>query len=104
MFCHSYLQIENYCSDRINLFIKIKGEWERSIDDLYYIFGVIKENSKDYNLDISKPSKYRVGEYTSVAIIDDVFIEKENGGLDLNNLIKKINSAIELIDNITDKL
>lgn len=102
--CELYLQIENYCSDKINLFIKICGEWERTIDDLYYIFGVIKECSKDFNLNISKPSKYRVGEYTSVAIIDDVFIEKENGNLDLKNLLKKINASIDLLENIKEKL
>ena len=102
--CELYLQIENYCTNRISLFIKICGDWERSIDDLYYIFEVIKEKSEDYNLNISKPPRYRIGEYTSVAIIEDAFIKKENGELDLENLINKINAATELINNITEKL
>lgn len=102
--CKIYLQVENYCDGKINLFIKICGEWKRNIDTLYEIFGLIQEKSSDFGLNISKPAKYRCGEYTSIAIVNDVFVKKENGDLDLENLMKKLNSAIDLIDEVTSKL
>ena len=56
------------------------------------------------NLDISKPAKYRIGEYTSVAIVHDVFRKTEDGRLDLENMMDKINKAMLLIDNVTARL
>lgn len=102
--CELYLQIENYCADKINLFIKICGEWERTTDTLYYIFDLIQEKSREFDLNISKPARYKCGEYTSVAIVNDVFIKKKNGDLDLKNLIDKLNRATELINSITSEL
>ena len=102
--CEIYLQIENYCTDKINLFIKICGKWERTTDALYDIFGLIQEKSSDRGLNISKPARYRCGEYTSVAIVKDVFVKKENGDLDLENLINKLNNAADLIDTVTAEL
>mgnify|MGYP002620860305 FL=1 len=102
--CELYLQIENYCNDKINLFVKICGEWERTTDALYDFFYLIQEKSSEFDLSISKPSRYRCGEYTSVAIINDVFLNKENGELDLVNLINKLNNASKLIDAVTAEL
>lgn len=102
--CELYLQIENYLNGKINLFIRIGREWERNIASLYRIFSVINDNSKKTDLIISKPAKYRVGEYTSVAIVNDVFVKKENGDLDLENLIKKLNTTMDLIDSVAGLL
>lgn len=102
--CNLYLQIENYCSDKINLFVKICGKWNSTLDDLYDILHLIQHNAKPLNLEIYKPEKYRIGEYTSVAIVNDVFIKKENGNLDLENMMDKINKAIILIDTVTTKM
>lgn len=102
--CELYLQIENSCYNKINLFIKICGKWDRTIDDLHGILAFILKDAKNINLDISKPKKYRIGKYTSVAIVNDVFIKTENGKLDLENMLDKINKAILLIDNVTAKM
>ena len=102
--CELYLQIENYCNDRINLFIKICGKWDRTLDDLYGILDLILKESEKLGLEISKPAKYRIGEYTSVAIVNDVFVKTENEKLDLEKMMNKINNAILLIDNVTAKM
>ena len=102
--CELYLQIENYCNDRINLFIKICGKWDRSLDDLYGILDLILKESEKLGLEISKSAKYRIGEYTSVAIVNDVFVKKENETLHLKKMMNKINNAILLIDNVTAKM
>ena len=102
--CKLYLQIENSCYNKINLFIKICGKWDLTLDDLYGILDFILKDAENINLDISKPTKYRIGEYTSVAIVNDVFIKTGNGKLDLENMLDKINKAILLIDNVTAKM
>jgi len=99
-----YLQIENYCNGKINLFIKICGSWDRKIDYLYKVLNLLKEKAEEFDLSISKPSRYGIGKYTSVAIIDNVFLEKGNGKLDLENLMSKINNAAELIECIAEIL
>ena len=55
-------------------------------------------------MEISKPAKYRIGEYTSVAIVNDVFVKTENEKLNLKKMMNKINNAILLIDNVTAKM
>ncbi len=102
--CELYLQIENACNDRVNLFVKITGEWERNLEVLYGVLELLEEKSSDYNICISKPAKYRIGEYTSVASINEVFVKKENGELDLDNLIAKLEKAAKLIDCVADLL
>ena len=97
-----YLQIENYCNGKINLFIKICGAWSGKLDYLYKVLNLLKEKAEKFHLSISKPSRYRIGEYTSVAIIDNVFLEKGNGELDLDNLMYKLNNASKLIDCIAE--
>lgn len=51
--CELYLQIENYCNDRINLFIKICGKWDHTLDDLYGILDLILKESEKLGLEIS---------------------------------------------------
>ncbi len=96
--CELYLQIENYCTNRINLFIKICGKWERTIDYLYKVFNILQKESLQFNLILSKPQKFRIGNYTSVAIVNDVFKQKGNEDLDLENLKQKIKNTIDLVD------
>lgn len=100
-----YLQIENYTYlNDIKLFIKIKGPWTGGIDYLYFLLKKIIQKGKEYNLTIKKPARYRIGSFTSVAIIDNVFLQEKNGKLDLINLENKFNSAIDLIYSVTKDL
>ena len=94
-----YLQIENYCDNRCNLLIKVAGEWSGETAYLYdrleYLYSIVS----DFGLTISKPSRYRPGEYTSLAIIDGVF-SNTNGNLDLENLLQKIKRSMLLVDKL----
>jgi len=45
---------------------------------LYGILDLILKESEKLGLEISKSAKYRIGEYTSVAIVNDVFVKTEN--------------------------
>ena len=100
-----YLQIENYTYlNDIKLFIKIKGDWDGDLNFLYELLHILINEGKKLNLSITKPARYRIGEFTSVAIINDVFIEDKNGKLDLNNLQDKFNTAIDLINSVVKNL
>lgn len=94
-----YLQIENNYYDKSNLFIKMSGKWERTTSYLYDRLYYLQNKASEFGLTISKPPRYRTGEYTSLAIVDNVFCEK-NGELDLNLLINKIKQAMQLVDNV----
>ncbi|MBQ2208007.1 MAG: hypothetical protein II413_12505 [Treponema sp.] len=45
---------------------------------MYGILDLILKESEKLGLEISKPAKYRIGEYTSVAIVNDVFVKTGN--------------------------
>lgn len=45
---------------------------------MYGILDLILKESEKLGLEISKPAKYRIGECTSVAIVNDVFVKTEN--------------------------
>lgn len=94
-----YLQIENNCYDRCDLYIKICGDWNREVSYLYGKLEHLQNICKDFGLTISKPVRYRPGEYTSLAIINDVFLES-NGKLDLDNLFKKFDEAMKLVNEL----
>ena len=96
-----YLQIENYTYlEDIKLFIKIKGDWNGELNFLYELLYILINEGKKLNLSITKPARYRIGEFTSVAIINDVFIKDKNGKLDFKNLQDKFNTAINLINTV----
>lgn len=52
----------NWTLGRGKVAVEICGKRRRTIDSLYDIFNLIREKSVDFNLDIKKTAKYRVGE------------------------------------------
>lgn len=100
-----YLQIENYTYLKdIKLFVKIKGDWNKNINFLYKLLNILIKEGQNLNLSITKPAKYRIGNFTSVAIINDVFTKDKNGKLDLKNLQDKFNTSIDLINSVVEDL
>lgn len=99
-----YLQFENYIGKKINLYIRIGGQWNKTTDYLYKVLGLLKEESKKINLEIEKPPRYSAGEYSSIAIVKDVFKADVNGNLDLDNILKKLKDSEKLIDKVAKLL
>lgn len=97
-----YLQIENNFMDKCNLVVKVCGDWNGETDYLYEKLGLLQSIGKDFDLTISKPARYRPGEYSTVAIIDDVFTYS-NGKLDMGNLFGKIESAKKVVGILASK-
>ena len=99
-----YLQIENYVGNKINLYIRICGDWNKTTSYLYKVFELILEESKSKSIEIEKPARFKAGEYSSVAVIKNAFITKQNGELDLVNLIETMKQAEMVIDEVVKKI
>jgi hypothetical protein len=99
-----YLQIENYVGNKINLYIRICGDWNKKTSYLYKIFELIKEESKKINIEVVKPNRFRPGEYSSIAIIKDAFKINLNGTLDLDHLLETMKAAENIVDNLVKKI
>lgn len=96
-----YLQVENNCDDVCRLVVKITGPWIGTADYLYDRLNYLQTTSNKYGLSISKPNRYRVGEYTTLAVVDDAF-KIVDDKVDVQHLLKVIHSAMALIDDITE--
>lgn len=99
-----YLQIENYVGIKINLYIRICGDWNRTTNYLYKVFGLIKEESIGNNVEIEKPIRFKPGEYSSIAVIKNAFKINQNGELDLDNLLETMKKAQLIIDKVVEKI
>lgn len=94
-----YLQIENNCYDVCRLVIKIAGPWDGTTDYLYDRLNYLQTESSKYGLSITKPARYRVGDYTTLAVVDDAF-KIVDDKIDVIHLLKVIHSALALVDDI----
>jgi len=99
-----YLQIENYVGEKINLYIRICGDWNKRTDYLYKVYELLKQECKDNNIKIEKPVRFKPGEYSSVAVIKNAFQIKENGELDLDKLLETMKQAELVIDRVVEKI
>jgi hypothetical protein len=81
-----YIQMENAFDYGIKLVIKI-DEWEQNISTLYQILSDLQPYANKYGLTITKPDKYRVGETSTLAIIQNAFSDDSNGDINLDRFL-----------------
>lgn len=96
-----YLQIENNMFDTSRLVIKLAGNWCGTTEYLYDRLDYLQNVSSKYGLSISKPSRYKVGEYTTLAVIDDA-LKLENDKVNLEQLLSVIKAAEAIVDDIAE--
>ncbi len=99
-----YLQIENYVGNKINLYIRICGEWNKTTNYLYKVYDLIKEKSKGKEIEITKPSRFKPGAYSSIAMIKNVFKTDQNGKLDLSFLMKSLKISEKIIEEVAKEI
>jgi len=92
-----YIQIENAFEYGIKLVIKIAG-WEQKIDILYKIYNEIKLIAEKNGLSITKPERYRVGETSTVAIIQNAFQSENNNNFDFNDFLMTLKKLEKTLD------
>jgi hypothetical protein len=92
-----YIQIENAFDYGIKLVIKI-GDWTPSTALLYQILSEIQPYSQKHGLTLSKPDKYRAGETSTLAIIQNPFTVDTDGTLDIDQFIQTLKKLEKILD------
>lgn len=98
-----YIQIENAFDYGIKLVVKI-GDWDQSIDTLYSVLSDLQNTAQINGLSLVKPDKYRTGETSTLAIVENAFQSSPDGTFDIDKfhqILKKL--EIILDTHSTDK-
>lgn len=90
-----YIQIENAFEYGIKLVVKI-DEWEQDILLLHKILADLKLISIRYGLALVKPDRYRAGETSTVAVVENAFPNENK--FDVNEFIITLKSLEKTID------
>ena len=97
-----YIQIENPIQGNIQLVIKISASTP-SMETLYRVFGEIKPFAKIQGLTISKPTKYRVGVTSTLAVIENAFTVDSVGNIELDRFILTLKKLEQTLDEYFEK-
>lgn len=95
-----YIQIENAFVYGIKVVIKI-GDWKPNTNTLYQILSDIQPYAKKYGLTITKPNKYKAGETSTLAIIQNTFLLDSNGDFNLDLFIQTLKKIEKTLDEFT---
>jgi hypothetical protein len=101
--CSIYIQIENAFEYGIKLILKV-SDWEPSTDLLYEILEEMKPFAQKNGLSIIKPDKYRAGETSTLAIVENAFIVDKDGNLELRKFIGTLKALEKTIDEYCEEI
>jgi hypothetical protein len=92
-----YIQIENAFDYGIKLVVKI-GDWTPSAALLRQILSELQPYSQKHGLTLSKPDRYRAGETSTLAIIQNAFTVDRSGNLDIDQFIQTLKKLEGILD------
>lgn len=92
-----YIQIENRIRNQIQVKIKI-GNWKPKIDTLNLICAELKELALKYDLQVVKPSKYRLGNTSTLAIVANALPIIATDEIDMKQLVVNLQNLQALLD------
>lgn len=92
-----YIQIENSLEGEIKLVLKI-SDWEPSTELLYEILDEITAFANKNGLSIVKPNRFRPGETSTVAIVENAFTEDKEGNFEFDKFIGTLKALEKTID------
>ena len=101
--CCIYIQIENAFDFGIKLILKV-SEWKPSTDLLYEILEKIKPFALNNGISINKPDKYRSGETSTLAVVENAFTVDKNGNLELYKFTNTLIALEKTIDEYCSKI
>lgn len=96
-----YIQIENAFENGIKLVVKI-GDWEPDISTMYYIFEQLQTIAPNYGLTLSKPNRYRTGETSTLAIVNNAFPTDSEGKFDIDKFVTSLRSLERTLDDFCE--
>lgn len=97
-----YVQIENAFEYGIKLVIKI-ADWEQNTDTLYRVLNEIKPIAEKNGLTITKPDRYRAGETSTLAIVQNAFQADNNGNFDFNGFLTTLKQLEKTLDEYSNE-
>jgi len=97
-----YIQIENAFEYGIKLVIKI-ADWEKNTDTLYRVLDEIEPIAKKNRLYITKPDRYRAGETSTLAIVQNAFQSDSNGNFDFTAFLTTLKQLEKTLDEYTNE-
>jgi len=97
-----YIQIENAFEYGIKLVIKI-ADWEQNTDTLYRVLNEIKPIAEKNGLYITKPDRYRAGETSTLAIVQNAFQSDSNGNFDFTAFLTTLKQLEKTLDEYTNE-
>jgi hypothetical protein len=97
-----YIQIENVFENGIKLVIKI-GDWQPDTSTLYYILEHLQSIASNHGLTLAKPYRYRTGETSTLAIVDNAFPIDSEGKFDLDKFVTTLHALERTLDNFCDQ-
>ncbi|RYZ22247.1 MAG: nuclease [Chitinophagaceae bacterium] len=92
-----YIQIENAFDNGIKLVIKI-ADWTPSTRLLYQMLSKLQPIALEHGLSLVKPDRYRAGETSTLAIVDNAFPVDNEGVLDIDKFVTTLKSLEKTID------
>jgi len=92
-----YIQIENAIDRDIKLVVKI-GDWTPSTALLHQILSDLQPYSQKHGLTLSKPDRFRLGETSTLAIIQNPFSVDSSGNLDIDQFIQTLKKLEKILD------
>jgi hypothetical protein len=92
--CTLNIQIENAYEYGIRLVIKIADCAEASTDLFYTILADMQNCAKDYGLKLEKPSRFKVGGTSTLAVVENAFPDNFN----IDDFITKLEALENMID------
>lgn len=98
-----YIQIENAFDYGIKLIVKI-GDWEQSVNTLYSVLAELQKIAEQYGMILIKPDRYRTGETSTLAIVENAFQTNPDGIFDVEIFFKTLKTLEKILDtHSTDK-
>ena len=97
--CDNYclhIQIENALDYGIKLVIKI-DDWEPNIDTMYSALSKLHSDAKDIGLSIIKPDRFRAGETSTLAIVENAFPVNSDGNIEITEFTKTLKKLEDLL-------
>lgn len=92
-----YIQVENAFEKGIKLVIKI-ADWEQNTSTLLRVLKEIKPYAKKNGLTITKPDRYKAGETSTLAIVQNAFQSDSDGNFDFDGFLATLRQLEKTLD------
>lgn len=95
-----YIQIENKVNGDMKLTIKI-DDWDKQVDTLRDTLNKLSKIAKNHGVELEKPARFKVGEYSTVAIVKNAFKANADETFDFDAFVQTLKTTEKIIDDFS---